>query len=162
MYRTLSTLVALSALSALVGCATEEEAALNMEAEEADALESGEHSAEVVLEDGTRGCNITLEISWDSSLPDTESIDCSAVKAKVKGGWYKSFNLSSLVVEDQGDEASDIVNADFSCGSRRRYEITCTAYGNDGSTSVESWEYPSSTTWTTSTFIDLGNVSARF
>lgn len=114
--------------------------------------------------EGDRGCDITFQANWSSStdLVDVETIDLTTMKGTIKGGVYKTFSEPGFILYEPGDSASATVHTDFGCSSQRRWKIYINAVDTDGSSSEVVVYYPSSTSWTTATSINLGNVAAYF
>lgn len=123
-------------------------------------------SQEIDLGEDDQRCGITFRADWSTSTPLTdeeiESIDMSVIKGKIYGGTWATFTPSGFVLEYPGDSASASVSTTFGCSVRRRWHVYATAVDTDGSSYTQDWYYPSSTSWTTATTINLGNVAAYF
>jgi hypothetical protein len=100
-------------------------------------------------EDAEAGCAITLKARNGSK----RYVRFYQAKAKVKGGtWAKIRSLQGDTL-DGGEDVSRVFRASLGCGAKRRYKFIVTSGDRQA-----SFYYPSASSWTTATTINLGDV----
>lgn len=115
------------------------------------------------------GCGITIRASNSSS--NLIDIDWYYSKVKTKGGWWKRLkdmcdygetaDEEHLTYVQAGESVSIACELDFGCSTKRQYRIYIKNI-DSGHTDDAYDYYPSSSSYTTSTTINLGDLAEHF
>lgn len=108
-----------------------------------------------------RGCSITIRMENRSNYDVLVSIDDSKVKIK-NGFWSKIFpSWSDNYYVRAKNSSAETTNLDLGCNYDRQYKFQFWQTKNSVTNNVYHY-YPSQTTFTRSTNINLGNVGRFF
>jgi hypothetical protein len=101
----------------------------------------------------------TVSFTATNSNKTTE-INMVTLAVKIKGGttWSKEYHNWYIVA---GRTKQFTIGLDFGCDSKRKYLFVLTRV-SDGSPEEYDYYYPSKSSWTTETSIDLGDLNRFF
>lgn len=112
------------------------------------------------------GCNANVRMTNSSatSIMLGTAIKLGAVlsrngkaKVKIRGGVWKKVRIDRLITPNENVRRS--VSLLYNCNKKRRWQFT---FSPAGRTNSYTFYFPSSSTWTESENIDLGDVSRFF